>query len=118
MLRPYARMLRTTVTVKAGTAKDKFQNTTYTTYTVKNVHIQPTNEIRKTASNTDCTLRSYLIADARHSTTLDWWGLFNAAHAIGVDVKVVANGQEYTVVSVDKLFDFNDNFHHWEIGLY
>ena len=119
MLKPIpAKILRSTATVNACTGIDRYQNPTYTQYTVKKVHIQPTNEIRKTANNTDCTLRSILFVDKRHSTpTLDWWNLFNTAHQAGGDMKVVIRGKEYTVFSVDELRDDTDNFHHWEIGL-
>ena len=114
-----ARIMRSTATVKVGTGRDRYQNPTYTEYTVKNVHIQPTNEIRKTASNTDCALRSILFVDRRHSApSLDWWGLFNTAHGMGLDVKVIVRGQEYTVQSVDELRDDTDLFHHYEIALY
>ena len=118
MLRPIpARILRTTATVQACTALDKYQNQTYTTYTVKKVHLQPTNEIRKSPNNTDCALRSILFADGKHSTPLDWWSLFNTAHELGGDVKVIVREQEYTVFTVDELRDDTDLFHHWEIGL-
>ena len=118
MLRPIpAKILRTTATVNACTAIDRYKNPTYTTYTIKRTHLQPTNEIRKTAENTDCTLRSILFADGRHSTPLDWWTVFNTAHELGGDVKVIVRGQEYTVFTVDELRDDTDHFHHWEIGL-
>jgi len=110
-------ILRTTATVNACTGIDRYQNPTYSTYTIKKVHLQPTNEIRKTANNTECTLRSILFADARHSTSLDWWSIFNTAHNAGGDVKVIVREQEYTVFSVDELRDNDDHFHHWEIGL-
>ncbi|MBQ1776812.1 MAG: hypothetical protein IIZ93_01510 [Acidaminococcaceae bacterium] len=118
MLKPIpAKILRSTVTVKACTGLDRYQNPTYTESTVKKVHIQPTNEIRKTTDNTDCTLRSILFADGRHSTPLDWWSIFQTAHDIGGDVKVVCRGVEYTVMAVDELRDDTDQFHHWEIAL-
>ena len=110
--------MRSTATVKACTGLDRYQNQTYSEYTVKNVHLQPTNEIRKTADNTDCTLRSILFVDRKHSTpTLDWWSLFKTAHNLGGDLKIIVRGEEYTVFSVDELRDDTDNFHHWEIGL-
>ena len=118
MLRPIPeRILRSTATVNACIGTDRYQNQIFETHTVKKVHLQPTNEIRKTADNTDCTLRSILFADRRHSTPLDWWKLFRDAHAVGGDVKVTVRGEEYTVFSVDELRDDTDNFHHWEIGL-
>ena len=110
--------MRSTATVMACTSLDRYQKPVYTEKTVKHVHLQPTNEIRKTADNTDCTLRSILFVDKVHSTpTLDWWGLFNTAHALGGDVKVIIREQEYTVFTVDELRDDTDMFHHWEIGL-
>lgn len=120
MLKPIpARIMQTTVTVKACTGLDRYQNQTYAEYVVTKCHVQPTSEIRKTASNTDETLKSILFVDKQHSTpTLDWWGLFNAAHINGGDLKVIVRGQEYTVESVDELRDDSDRFHHWEIGLY
>jgi hypothetical protein len=119
MLKPIpAKIMRSTATVKACTGLDMYQEPTYTEYTVKKVHLQPTNEIRKTAENTDCTLRSILFVDRRHSTpTLDWWALFNTAHGMGGDLKVEVRGEEYTVFSVDELRDDTDCFHHYEIGL-
>ena len=118
MLRPIpARILRTTATVKVCTGVDKYQNQTYTAYTVKKVHLQPTNEIRKTPTNTDCTLRAILFADAHTSTSFDWWSKFTFSHNKGGDMKVVVRGVEYTVFTVDELRDDTDLLHHWEIGL-
>ena len=119
MLKPIpAKIMRSKAKVKACTGIDEYQNQTYTEYTVNHVHLQPTNEIRKTADNTSNVLRSILFVDKRHSTpTLDWWGLFSTAHDMGGDVKVVVRDVEYTVFSVDELRDDTDLFHHWEIGL-
>lgn len=118
MLKPIpASIMRTTATVKACTGIDRYQNPTYQEYIIKKTHLQPTNEIRKTANNTDCILRSILFVDKRHSTPLDWWAIFNTAHQAGGDVKVIVRGQEYTVFSIDELRDNDDQFHHWEIGL-
>lgn len=118
MLKPIpAQIMRSTVTVKACTSVDRYQKPTESTYTVKRVHLQPTNEIRKTADNTDCVLRSILFVDKQHSTPLDWESLFNTAHQLGGDVKVICRGEEYTVFSIDALRDDTDCFHHYEIGL-
>lgn len=120
MLKPIpAKIMRSTVTVKVCSSLDRYQKPTYTEYTVKKVHIQPTNEIRKTADNTDCTLRSILFVDRQHSRpSLDWWALFESAHSIGGDMHVVdKSGTEFTVFTVDELKDDTDQFHHYEIGL-
>lgn len=110
--------MRSTATVKCCTGVDMYQNQTYQTYTVKNVHLQPTNELRKTAENTSNVLRAILFVDRRHSVpNLDWMNLFLSAQAIAGDMKVTVRGIEYTVFSVDELMDDTDCFHHWEIGL-
>lgn len=119
MLKPIpSKILRSTATVKSCTGVDRYQNPTYQETTVKHVHLQPTNEIRKTPNNTDCTLRSILFVDAKRSTPkLDWDMLFAASHRYAGDMRVVVRGVEYTVYFVDSLRDDTDNLHHWEIGL-
>ena len=120
MLKPIpSKILKSTATVRVCSGVDVYQNQTYTEYEVKRVHLQPTNEIRKTQNNTDCVLRSILFVDARISTpALDWYALLETAHAIGGDMRVIIRGQEYTAFSVDALRDDTDTLHHWEVGLY
>ena len=119
MLKPIpARILKSTATVKVCSGVDRYQNQTYTEYTVNKVHLQPTNEIRKTVDDTDLTLRSILFVDARTSTPhLDWPVLFRHAHDLCGDMRVVIRGEEYTVAAVDELRDDTDLLHHYEIAL-
>lgn len=119
MLKPIpSRILRSTATVKVCSGVDRYQNQTYDEYTVNKVHLQPTNEVRKTQSNTEIVLRSILFVDAKTSTpAIDWCALFEQAHAVAGDMRVVVRGQEYTVLSVDALRDDTDNLHHYEVGL-
>ena len=119
MLRPIlAKIMKSEATVKACTGVDRYQNQTYTETVVKNVHLQQTNELVKTADNTSNVLKAVLFVDKRHSTpSLDWNSLFLTAQNLAGDVKVIVRGIEYTVFSVDELRDDTDCFHHWEIGL-
>lgn len=119
MLKPIpSRILRSTATVKVCTGVDAYQDQTYTEYTVKKVHLQPTNEIRKTATNTEIVLRSILFVDAKTSTpSLDWCSLLQTANDNKGDMRVTVRGEEYTVLSVDALRDDTDTLHHWEVGL-
>ena len=119
MLKPIpARILKSTATVKVCSGVDRYQNQTYTEYAVKKVHLQPTNEIRKTQDNTDITLRSILFVDAHVSTpSLDWYSLLETAHTNLGDMRVIVRGQEFTVIGVDELRDDTDNLHHWEVSL-
>ena len=119
MLKPIpSRILRSTATVKVCSGVDRYQNQTYTEYTVAKVHLQPTNEIRKTQDNTDIVLRSILFVDARISTPkLDWCAILQTAQAFPGDVRVIVREVEYTVIGVDELRDDTDLFHHWEIAL-
>lgn len=119
MLKPIpSKILKSTATVKVCNGVDRYQNQTYTDYTVKRVHLQPTNEIRKTQDNTDIVLRSVLFVDAHTSTPfLDWYALLQTAHDKLGDMRVIVREQEYTVLSVDALRDDTDNLHHFEVGL-
>lgn len=119
MLRPIpAQILKSTATVKVCTGVDMYQNQTYEEYTVKRVHLQPTNEVRKAQTDTEAVLRSILFVDARISTpALDWCALFQSAHDNAGDMRVIVRGVEYTVFSVDELRDDTDGLHHWEVGL-
>lgn len=119
MLKPIpSKILKSTATVQVCSGVDMYQNQTYTEYTVKRVHLQPTNEIRKTQSNTEVVLRSILFVDAHTSTpALDWCALLRQAHELEGDMRVVVRGVEYTVLTVDELRDDTDGLHHWEVGL-
>lgn len=118
MLRPIpSRILRSTAEVRVCTGADLYQNQAFEGFTVEHVHLQPTDRIVKGTGNTDHQLTSILFADARHSTAFDWRGAFDSAHLRGGDVFVTVRGVEYTVLSVDALYDDSDRFHHWEIGL-
>ena len=119
MLKPIpSRILKSTATVKVCSGVDQYQNQTYTEYTVSKVHLQPTNEIRKTQDNTEIVLRSILFVDARTSTPfLDWCSLFRTAHVNLGDMRVVVRGEEYTVIGIDALRDDTDTLHHWEVSL-
>lgn len=120
MLKPIPRkILRSTATVKVCSGTDIYQNQNYETYTVRNVHLQPTERIIKTKDNTDQQLQSILFVDVRHSTpALDWHALLQTAHDNAGDMRVSVRGVEYTVASCDGLRDDTDRLHHWEIGLY
>ena len=119
MLKPIpSRILKSTATVSVCSGVDRYQNQTYTEYTVKKVHLQPTNEIRKTQDNTDITLRSILFVDAHTSTPfLDWCALFQTAHVNQGDMRVTVRNEVYTVMGVDAMRDDTDNLHHWEVSL-
>lgn len=119
MLKPIpSKILKSAATVKVCSGVDRYQNQTYTEYSVKRVHLQPTNEIRKTQDNTEINLRSILFVDARISTPkLDWCALLQTAHENLGDVRVIVRGVEYTVISVDELRDDTDTLHHWEVSL-
>lgn len=113
-----ARILRSTATVEVCTGVDMYQNQTYTTYTVKNVHLQPTERVIKSATNTDEQLSGILFVDARRSKPdLNWRALLDAAHSLSGDMRVTIRGVTYTVQTVDGLRDDTDELHHWEIGV-
>lgn len=119
MLKPIpSKILRSTATVKVCTGTDMYQNQVYATYTVRHVHLQPSEQIIKTKDNTDKQLSSVLFVDVRHSSpALDWRALLEQAHDNGGDMRVIVRGIEYTALTADGLRDDTDRLHHWEIGL-
>ena len=120
-----ARMLHDTVTFSVPTGMDRYQNKTYDTYTVNNVHLQSSSDVIKGPDNTEVVLRGILFVDARRSTpVLDLYALQNAALAVGDTMRAVvrdASGTEvgdYAVLVVDDLPDVPaTRRHHWELGL-
>lgn len=119
VLRPIpGRILQSTALVEVCRAVDRYHNPVYDEYTVKRVHLQPTNEVRKSLQDTDLTLSGLLFVDARISNpALDWMALFQAANEAGGDMKVTVRDHTYTVKAVDALRDDTDKLHHWEVGL-
>ena len=119
MLRPIpSRILRSTALVDVCNGTDVYQNQTYTTYTVKRVHLQPEERIVKSRTNTDQQLTGTLYVDARISSpSIDWRALLESAHNVGGDMRVTVRGVTYTVATADGLRDDTDQLHHWEIGL-
>ena len=119
MLRPIPRrILQTTATVEVCRAVDRYHNQVYDTYTVKNVHLQPSNEVRKGLTDTDFVLEGILFADARISSpALDWDALLHAANDAGGDMRITVRGRTYVARTAEALRDDTDRLHHWEIGL-
>lgn len=120
-----SRMLHDTAVFSVVTGMDRYQQKTYTEYTVANVHLQSSNEVIKGANDTEAQLRGLLFVDARRSLpVLDLYALQNQSLEAGDTMRVKvydAAGNEvgdYAVLSVD---DFPDvpatRRHHWELGL-
>ena len=125
MLSPIPRsILRDTLTLNVPTAFDSYQNPTYQTLTVKNVHIQMDNTTHKRADNTEVTLKGIIFVDSRLSfPPLDYDSLQEVAQALGgtmtctITDKHGKSSGSYTIETVDGLPDDEDNLHHWELGV-
>lgn len=112
-----ARILSQTITIKVPQSIDIWKKTEYTEIQQNRVHIQPTNEVRKSKENTDEVLSSILFVDARLSEPfIDWAALMAQSEQVDGDIKVVC-GMEYTVVSVDFVPNDRGTLHHYEVGL-
>lgn len=126
MLRPIpSALLKDSAVIKVPTGMDRYQNITYTSTTVSNVHMQNTNEVRKTSTNNEVVLRSILFIDGtRSSPQLDYDTLMQTAEAKGIQLRVVvfnsAGNQlgDYAVMTCDPVPDIPSNrVHHVELGL-
>lgn len=95
------------------------------TYTVSNVHLQNTNEVRKSKENTEVVLRSILFIDSVRSTpALDYAALVEQSEAAGKPLRCTvtdATGNvagDFEVLTVDLVSDVPaTRVHHVELGL-
>lgn len=126
MLRPIpSDLLKYTAVFSVCTGIDKWQNPTWTSYTISRVHLQATNETKRTRDNAEVVLRSMLFIDGRRSQpVMDWYDLQKQSEDNGREMKVTvsnAHGTQiasFTVKTVDALPDYpSDRIHHWEMGL-
>ena len=126
MLAPIpSRMLHDTAIFKVCTGMDRYQNKTYEEYTVNNVHLQSSNDVKKGPNDTEVQLKGLLFVDARKSTPiLDLYDLQKQSLKNGDTMRCIvkdASGNEtgdYAVLIVDDLPDVPaDRRHHWELSL-
>lgn len=105
-------------TLNVVTGIDQWQKQTTRTYSLTKVHMQNTNEVRRTAENTEVVLRSILFYDCRLSRPqLNIWELNNQSLQSGARMSIVYQGQTYTVQTCDLVPNDNGQPHHYELGL-
>lgn len=126
MLRPIpSRLLRDLVTIKVCTGMDAWQKPEWDDYIVSNVHLQNSNEIRKTKDNTEVVLRAILFIDSvRSFPSLDYGTLMEQSEEAGKPMRCVvqdASGNisgDFEVILVDLVPDVPaTRIHHVELGL-
>lgn len=111
-------ILTTTATLKQPTGTNAWQNVTYAETTISKCHLQGSNEVRKTKTNTEVVLSAILFVDSRLSKPrLDWDAIALAAEEVGFPLKIVIGNAEYTVEVVDTIPDDHGHTHHIELGL-
>lgn len=125
MLRPIpARLLRDSLTLQVCTGVDVWQKPTWQEYAVTGVHVQNTNEVKKTTSNTEVVLRSVIFVDTvRSQPVLDYQALCDQSQAAGKPMRCTAqdaNGNplgDFEILTVDPVPDVPDTrVHHIELG--
>lgn len=112
-------------TIKVCTGVDAWQSPTWQEYTVRHVHIQNTNEVKKTKENTEVVLRSILFVDSKRSSpNLDYDTLAEQSQQAGRSLRCIvynSAGQkygDYEVLTVDPVPDVPAiKIHHVELGL-
>lgn len=126
MLRPIPQSLLGDIAViRVCTGVDAWQNPMWQEYTVKNVHLQNTNEVRKSRENTEVVLHSVLFIDGvRSRPSLDYDALAEQSQAAGKPMRCTvwnAAGQkagDFEVVTTDPVPDVPARrVHHTELGL-
>ena len=126
MLRPIPQsLLGDIATIKVCSGVDVWQNPSWQTYTVNNVHLQNTNEIKKSKDNTEVVLRAILFIDSILSQpNLDYAALVDQSEEAGKPMRCVvpdSNGNaagDFEVLIVDLVPDVPaTRVHHIELGL-
>ena len=120
-----ARMLHDTVIFKVLKSMDRYQNKIYEEFTVKNVHLQSSNDVYKKADDTEVQLKGLLFVDAKRSTPiLDLYDLQQKSLEVGDTMRALvydAGGNltgDYAVLVVDDIPNVPATTrHHWELGL-
>lgn len=113
------------MTLYVCTGMDVWQNPTWETYAVNNVHLQNANEVKKTKDNTEVVLRSILFVDTKRSTPqLDYGTLAEQSQQAGKPMRcTVTNAQgvsqgDFEILTVDLVPDVpSTRIHHVELGL-
>ena len=75
--------------------------------TLKNVRIDPSSSVSTDKQNRELRLSAVLIYDCRNSSGTD---------GFEEEQRITFEGREYTVHSIDKLYD-RRKLHHYEVGL-
>lgn len=117
-------MLKDSAVFHVPVSLDTYQKPVYQDYAVKKVHIQNSNEVRRSSTNEEVVLKAILFVDGKKSVpNYDYMSLMAMAEAIGADMTVTVteangNSNEYTVTIVDAVPDVPAiRTHHTEIGL-
>ena len=113
------------MTLYVCTGMDVWQNPSWDTYTVTKVHLQNTNEVKKSKDNTEIVLRSVLFVDSRRSTPqLDYGALMVQSESAGKPMRCTVtdasgnNQGDFEILTVDLVPDFPaTRVHHVELGL-
>ena len=95
-------------TLKKPTGTDEFQNKTYNEILLSFVRFEPVTQTRKTKDNTEGALSGTMYYDRVNSQPR------GAQFELGD--RVIFNGTDYEVRTVERLFD-GRGLHHLEIGL-
>lgn len=112
------------MTLQVCTSVDAWDNPTWDEISVSNVHIQNTNEVRKSTDNTEVVLRSVIFIDpVRSSPSLNYEALCQQSLAAGKPMRAIvqdASGNQlgnYEILIVDPVPDVPDTrVHHIELG--
>ena len=104
------------MTLNVCTGVDAWQKPTWQPYEVQNVHIQNTNETKKTTDNTEVVLRAVVFVDTvRSQPALDYQALCDQSQAAGRPMRCTAqdaNGNplgDFEILTVDPVPDVPAN---------
>lgn len=101
-------MLPHSCTLETPIGEDDYGKVSYSEpVKLKNVRIDPSSSVSADKQNREQRLSAVLIYDCRNSS---------GANGFEEEQKIIFEGKEYTIHSIDKLYD-RRKLHHYEVGL-
>jgi hypothetical protein len=104
------KLLIHTVIHKTGKSVDEWENPTWaTSTTISHVRVESTRKLVLNKTNQEVQLSLLLFHDLKNS--------FPAAESYALGDAITFDGTDYTITTIDKLYNTNQQAHHLELGL-
>ncbi len=117
-MKPPKHVYNSSILVNVCTGVDRWQQATVESVTVNGVNFQNAHETRLDYNSTVVALNALVFIDSDYSKpALDYWNLQKESEANGKPLTVTYSGDEYEVLTVDRIENPFGKLDHWELSL-